>query len=97
MTPVIPVVGYIAVSAYLGLHAKTYQTCKYSATSPFLVSSRNAPPFFIYLSIERRFRRDFDLKVRCKFCHLCKWGLYKSIFRTFINKNWRLHESFLVT
>ena len=90
MTPVIPVVGYIAVSAYLGLHAKTYQICKYSATSPFLVSSRNAP-FFIYLSIERRFRRDFDLKVRCK------WGLYKSIFRTFINKNWRLHESLLVT
>ena len=26
--PVTPVVGYIAVSAYLGLHAKMYQTCK---------------------------------------------------------------------
>lgn len=84
MGPVTPFVGYIAVSVYFGLHAKTFQTCKQRL-------------FFTYLSIERLFRRDFDLKVRCKFCHLCKWGLYKSVFRTFINKNWRLHESFLVT
>ena len=56
MGPVTPFVGYIAVSAYFGLRAKTFQPCKQRL-------------FFTYLSIERRFRRDFDLKVRYKFCH----------------------------
>ena len=54
--PVTPFVGYIAVLAYFGLHAKKFQTCKQRL-------------FFTYLPIERRFRRDFDLEVRCKFCH----------------------------
>ena len=73
MWPVTSFVGYIAVSAYFGLHAKTFQTCK-------------RPLFFTYLSIERLFRRDFDLKVRCKFCHLCKWGASIRVFSAHLEK-----------